>query len=370
MKRKPLVVWFVLGLSLVGYSIMLLMSIKSNDVEQEKQAFNDWYQAYVLKNKYGAFVNTSDNKKHPIALSEGQGYGLVITALAGEKGYATEKQFRDLFNYYHHFKISETSHLMSWKQEVKKKKWQSVDSNNATDGDLDIAYALLKAAKVWPNSKIDYHEQALNILTSIKKENYNEQTQVLTVGNWASTSKFYANLFRPSDVMPLYFETFFEETKDPFWQEVNKNSLDLLVELSEKNEEGLIPDFAWINNDGVKAAAPKDVTAEMDGDYGYNALRIPLRLAKTKDEKAMQINHKLLTFFSNQEQVKAGYSLKGEPLVDYPSISYSAPLLLASDQDSDFSGVFSDATWIMYEPITGDNYYGDSLKVLAVLQLQ
>ncbi len=370
MKKKPVLVWFIFGVSLIGYIAVLLMSIQTNDIDQEEKMFHDWYDSYVLKNKYGSFVNTSNIKKSPIALSEGQGYGLVITVLAGEKGYANEEQFNELLTYYDHFKVSEMNSLMKWKQEIINGKWQSVDNNNATDGDLDIAYALFKAAEVWPNSKINYQKKALTILDSIKKHNYNEKTKVLTVGNWATNSKFYANLFRPSDVMPLYFDLFFEKTDDLFWSKIKKNSLELLTELSEDSQSGLIPDFAWIGKNGIKPAKSKDVTAETDGDYGYNSLRIPLRLAKSEDEKAKEVTYKLLTFFANQDQVKSGYSLEGKPLTDYPSVSYSAPLLLASENQSEFSGVFSDASWVMYEPITGENYYGDSLKILAVLQLK
>lgn len=37
---------------------------------------------------------------------------------------------------------------MKWKQEKTDKGWESVDDNNATDGDLDICYALIQAEEI------------------------------------------------------------------------------------------------------------------------------------------------------------------------------------------------------------------------------
>ena len=64
----------------------------------------------------GAFVNTG-TKEDPIALSESQGYGMLITVLAAQKGYIKEDQFMRLFHYYQANRISKTNTLMKWKQE-------------------------------------------------------------------------------------------------------------------------------------------------------------------------------------------------------------------------------------------------------------
>lgn len=370
MRKKPLIVWSLLTIVILIYIGILLLSIKSNDDKLKKEVYRDWHDSYVMKNEYGSFVNTSNDPKKPIALSESQGYGMLITALAGDLGYAKESDFKALVSYYEAFKIADDNYLMEWKQTTKEKKWQSEDHNSATDGDLDIAYALFRASKVWPDSKEDYSGKAKNILESLKEHVYSEKTGVLSVGNWATESKLYWNLFRPSDVTPYYFDSFYRKTKDPIWLDINQKSLDYLEILSDNNEHGLIPDFAWIDSEKVVPAKAKDVATKNDGDYAYNALRIPLRLAYSDNPRATKIKNKLLTFFSEQQQVKAGYTLKGEPLEDYPSISYSAPLLLAAVGQDEFSGIYADSRWVMYEPIDGSNYYGDSLKAMSVLVVE
>lgn len=366
MKKKPLILWGFLGIGILVYIGILISGIGSNEDKLKREIYTDWKKAYVMNNKYGSFVNTSNNPDKPIALSEGQGYGMMITVLAARKGYADESDFKPLVEYYESFTLSKENYLMEWKQLEIDNKWQSEDHNSATDGDLDIAFALFKASELWPDSPMDYEKKALDILTSLKSSVYNPKTEVLSVGNWSTESRLYWNLFRPSDVVPSYFETFYDKTKDPLWLDINSKSLEYLEVLSDSNSYGLIPDFAWIEKDGVVPAKANEVATEQDGDYAYNALRIPLRLAFSKNQTAKEINSKLLTFFSKQDQVKAGYTLKGEPLEEYPSISYSAPLLLATANQEEFSGVYADARWIMYEPIDGSNYYGDSIKAMSV----
>ena len=74
---------------------------------------------------------------------------------------------------------------MSWKQVIKNGS-ETVKKQNATDGDLYIAYSLIEASKQWPDKAQEYQEQAKKILEDILRYNYNKETGVLTVGNWAN----------------------------------------------------------------------------------------------------------------------------------------------------------------------------------------
>ena len=91
---------------------------------------------------------------------------------------------------------------------------KNVDEHNATDGDLYIAYALIEASKQWPSQKDEYQTQSKAILQDILKYNYNENTGILTVGNWANRDSKYYNLMRTSDALPKQFQSFYEVTKD------------------------------------------------------------------------------------------------------------------------------------------------------------
>ncbi|MCF7522424.1 glycosyl hydrolase family 8 [Levilactobacillus brevis] len=61
-----------------------------------------------------------------------------------------------MYKYYRAHRISSSLPLMQWKQTKRAGKMTSVGSekNSATDGDLDIAYALILADKKWGASRL------------------------------------------------------------------------------------------------------------------------------------------------------------------------------------------------------------------------
>ncbi|BCA86250.1 glucanase [Enterococcus saigonensis] len=368
MKQKPLLLWGVAIVLLTSYVAILFRTIDDNERNIQSNIYQKWREHYVVQTKNGAYVNTG--VKTPTTLSEAQGYGMVITVLAAEKGFASESEFRELQRYYTHYQIGENNHLMQWRQSQTKKGWQSDSLHNATDGDLDIAYSLIKASKLWPQSKYDYASAANNLLADIKNYNYNEETGFLTVGDWATVDQKASKILRPSDIMPAYFTTFYSFTKDSFWNHLNIRGIELLQILSEQSKTGLMPDFAWIKSDNtLTPAKPNQVNNQYDGDYSANACRIPLRLMKSDQEQVAPILAKMLDFFSMQKFVYAGYTLKGKALVDYQNQSFSAPVLAAAYQEDPYSGLVTSQKWVVEEPIHGKNYYDETLKVLAVLEM-
>jgi endo-1,4-beta-D-glucanase Y len=116
--------------------------------------------------------------------------------------------------------------------------------NNATDGDLDIAYALIQAEKLWPDSIEHYGDAAQKLLESIKNNNYSEKTGLLTVGNWATVDPKAEMLIRFSDIMPTYYKAFADFTDDPFWTKLEINATKALTQMSQETSTGLLPDFA------------------------------------------------------------------------------------------------------------------------------
>ena len=94
-----------------------------------------------------------------------------------------------------------TPHLMAWKQTLKNGKMVNIEgADSATDGDLDVAYALLLADKQWGSAgTVDYKAEALLVLHDVLKGEFNSATVTLKVGDWATGAD--ANLTRPSDFM-------------------------------------------------------------------------------------------------------------------------------------------------------------------------
>ena len=117
MSKFRLLKYFFVIVILVSYAGLVIFSISSNKEALQKDNYWDWYRSYVSQSTKGAFVNTG-TKEDPIALSESQGYGMLITVLAAQKGYIKEDQFMRLFHYYQANRISKTNTLMKWKQMV------------------------------------------------------------------------------------------------------------------------------------------------------------------------------------------------------------------------------------------------------------
>ncbi len=368
MEKRSRNLWLIVLSCIIIYGVLVLYGISSNKQKIQESTYDDWYHAYVIETTNGAYVNAGTKTKK-VALSESQGYGMVITALAAKKGYATEARFDRLMQYYFANRRSATSSLMKWKQTTIDDKWQSVDNNNATDGDLDIAYSFILAAKLWPDNAASYKQAASDLLADIKAENYNAETGVLTVGNWATEDQTMRYLFRSSDVMPVYFEEFARFTNDSFWTTLEETSAQKLLTLSSQHKTGLLPDFAWVTPTETKAVKAKTIATKNDGNYGYNSARMPLRLANSSNATIKKVQKKLLDFFRDQPIVYGGYTLKGKALVDYQSASFSAPILYATNRKQAYSGLHSQEQWVYKYDITGKEYYGDTLKTLVLLQL-
>ncbi len=128
--------------------------------------------------------------------------------------------------------------------------------NSATDGDLDIAYALILADKQWGSKTVNYKAAAKNLLTVIKKDEINTTTYLPKEGNWA-TSSYDASKLRTSDLMVGYFKTFATYTKDSTWTKVATHSQTAIKKLSARHSTGLFPDFIFAKGSSISLTAAK-----------------------------------------------------------------------------------------------------------------
>ena len=129
-------------------------TIKPNHVPQATldQAVRDFYdqwKAEYLTEACGAgrYVVKTHVSAGNLTVSEGHGYGMMLAALMA--GYDGEAQdiFDGMYAYFLEHPTELHDHLMAWYQSNSCNDAQGVDS--ATDGDLDVAFALLLADKQW-----------------------------------------------------------------------------------------------------------------------------------------------------------------------------------------------------------------------------
>jgi endo-1,4-beta-D-glucanase Y len=374
MKQGKLM-WAFAVLVTIVYVATLLLVRGTSTAKIQHERYEQWRQQYVMYERADhAFVNTSNTSAKPIALSEGQGYGMYLTVAAGAKDWAQEQDFDDLLNYYldHRTYVGEehdtATYLMQWRQYSQGTQWVS-QNDSATDGDLFIAYSLHQASKVWPKRSSYYLKIAHRLTDDILTYEYNSSTHTLTVGNWADEQSTFYNLMRTSDVMPTFFETFYQSSHDKRWLAVSNAMLDRMVDLSSSHATGLIPDFAWVSADEAHAVDGKTVATQQDGDYSSNACRVPMMLSMSKDSRAVQVLGKLLKFFNNQETITAGYSLSGKPVNDYQSNSFTAPLAYAAKQyqNKQYDRLLKDRQKLFTQALENNNYYDATLTTMAVM---
>lgn len=354
--------WFIFVGILVAFTATLLLVRADNENKIRANLVADWQKFYVKKEQEVAYIDTTPHKSKHMALSEAQGYGMEIAAM---NPHGKKADFDHLYRYY--LANRETgSQLMSWKQVKDGQNWH-YDKNSATDGDVFIAYSLILAARRWHDAS--YRQQAVKLINDIMFYEVNHETNCLTVGNWANKDSKYYYLFRTSDCLPKELKAFYQVTGDKRWLVVRETMLKYLKELSAQSKSGLVPDFAWVSKNGVKAAKGKVVSSKYDGDYASNACRVPMNLAGVDDPDARYVCKRMLKFFSKQSTVTAGYSLKGEALNHYQSRAFSAPIFLmaSSYRNQGFDNLFSSQKYVLLQKLNGRNYYDDVLVTLTAV---
>lgn len=360
--------FFIFGLIILAIFALFIHLRQAVKTDIAARLYQQWNQHYIHWGKDEAYVITKQTPEGRIVLSEAQGYAMYIAVLAAERGEDTQEDFQKLYQYYMNHRTDQTQ-LMSWRQTVKNGQVQE-DPNNATDGDLYIAYALIQAAQLWKDQASEYEEQARVILQDILAYNYNSQANFLTAGNWASQESDYYWLMRSSDTLPQLFETFYDFTKDEQWLSIKASMLEKLEMISAQEDTGLIPDFIWIDEGGeARVAEANAVASAHDGDYYYNACRLPYVLAQSQDKQSQQPLKKMMDFFMEQKSIYAGYSLNGKALDKHQPASFGAPIFYAASKNGTYNKLLQQNKYIFLQDLPSDSYYEAVIVTMIALEI-
>jgi endoglucanase len=250
--------------------IISLLSLAASQIGGGARAtminMSDW-QAYKAN-----FVDSSgrivDDGNKGISHSEGQGYGLLLAYLASQPAdfdaiwsfTRTELLIRDDGLAAWHWDAGATPHV--------------TDINNATDGDLLIAYALALAGRDWKRD--DLTKEARNIARSLLEKaivEHNGQTLLLPgVSGFGADDRKDGPLFNPSYCIFEAFPVMNQLAPSDKWQKVSDTCLTLLKEMQFGPKQ--MP-AEWVSLHDKPAPAEG-----FPPEFGYNALRIPLYLLR------------------------------------------------------------------------------------------
>ncbi len=315
-----------------------------------------------------------------LTVSEAHGYGMVITVLMAGHDPDAQSIFDGMFAYYNEHPTIFHTNLMAWYQNKSCKDARGVDS--ASDGDLDIALALLLADKQWGScGAVDYATQAQEMIADIKDGELDANAEYILLGDWVTpdSTQYYSST-RSSDFMPDHYRSFEAATGDAAWSGVVDRGYQMISVLQTMFSPvtGLLPDFVE-DPAGVPHPAPPDfLEGPGDGSYDFNACRDPWRIATdymvTGDPRAKAAVQAINTWVQavtagDPASIKSGYQLDGtvSPNADFIHLCFSAPLAVSAMVDSSNQS-WLNSLWdfLIARPIDGE-YYGDTLKMMTLL---
>jgi endo-1,4-beta-D-glucanase Y len=257
--------------TLVGLMMSPLPALAQQRIEP--QAW-DAYKAKFLDPRGRILDDGNGNISH----SEGQGYGLLLAYLSGDRA-----DFALIWSFTKTELLIRNDGLAAWKWSPAAKP-HVTDINNATDGDILIAYALALAGREWKRN--DYLAAGAQISRAILTNVVLEQPQrsLLLPG----AQGFAAPSRKDGPVVNLSYWIFEalpvldSLVPSPQWARLRQSGLDL-VRQAALGPKALPPD--WLS----LADTPKPAEG-FPAEFGYNALRIPLYLVRAGESDAVLLD--------------------------------------------------------------------------------
>ena len=143
----------VTPVALEAESVLVKETINFYDYWKEKYLVQNPYvtdetQYYVF---YGDQTYSEAGYEVEVTVSEAHGYGMLIAVSMSDYDNEAKEIFDGMYRYYQSHLSEIGPNLMAWQQNDNGKAIVNSSSggDSATDGDMDIAYALLMADSIW-----------------------------------------------------------------------------------------------------------------------------------------------------------------------------------------------------------------------------
>lgn len=259
-----------------------------------------WYNTW--KSKYqkpcnGDIMPTADEET--VVKVEGMGWALISAAYMGDK-----TSFDGMYAFYKKKCTTKAGGMMGWEVTCSGFK----DEGSASDGDLDVGFALVVAYWQWGGSYLD---EAKTVIANCKKLIKNCSGISVLAAGYAGGAWGGCDETDMSYYTPAFFRVFAEVTNDEAWTKLADDTY-VLLERGAHPQTGLVPD--WQYADGTPGSSTGRETT-----YRYDASRVPWRLALdylwNGNEKAKEWCTKVTTWANGigPANIKDGYQLNGTP---------------------------------------------------------
>jgi hypothetical protein len=176
-----------------------------------------------------------------------------------------------------------------------------------------------------------------------------------------------------------HFRSYGTATGDAFWTQVVDASYGLVttIETNFSASTGLLPDFVEKTDTSPAPAGADYLEDTTDGQYAYNACRVPWHLATdyvvSGDARAKTALSKINTWIKSKTggtatSVKDGYKLNGTTTGTSNNFAFEAPFGPAA-MISSSNQAWLDAIWsnVSGHTAADKSYYDDTLKMLNMI---
>ncbi len=322
-------------------------------------SYTSWKSKYLLNDCGNGYYRVDNASGDSSTFSEGQGYGMVLTAYFGDKA-----QFDGLWSFAQ--KNNNSAGLMGWHVTCGGFTTSDGGNGSATDGDTDIGFALIVAAAQWGGT---YEQMAKTYLATLKSVEFTtcsptgrnmpnagnrETTNGVGGGCTASNTSYW---------MPGYYRVFQQVTGDAYWGKAADDVV-ALYNLAANSSTGIIVNEVDQNGVGVSGQT-----------YDYNSCRIPWRAVLdylwNGTAGAAQATTKITNWANTVGIMKIvdGYNANGTATGQYTGLNEWVGGFAAGAMSNSQSLVDSFTSYFV--SIANDNgtYYGASLRTLYLLEM-
>jgi len=359
--------------------------------------YRKWRSVYLVQGcgsgRYYVGV-TADGKavgggtaKSSITVSEAHGYGMLISVLMADFDPSAHAVFDGMVHYFHDHPAKSGAGLMAWNQIKGCGNAREVaGDNSATDGDLDIAYALLLADRKWGSGgNLNYRKEALKVIAAIDKHEIDADNRFVRIGDWVDDTDEiqYAPVTRSSDFMVAHFKAFAEVTGDRTWYAVQDETYSIINKVRSKYspQAALMPDFIVGLPTTPRPAGADFLEGPNDGAYSWNASRYPWRIAVdyllNDDQRALSALRPLNSWIKgathgDPANIADTYKLNGNPATESGRGAMAFVSMLAVSASIEATNQsWLDALWtdMTRRTVKNEDYYGNTLKLLAMITI-
>ncbi len=313
-----------------------------------------------------------------LTVSEGMGYGMLITVLMAGHDAEARAIFDGLLTTVRArpaYSIPDVGRwLLDWRLTIDGSSTDAAGGGwNAMDGDLDIAMALLMADRQWGSTGgWNYKQEGIDTINAMAAWNMKQD----------GTTKGMAtpHVSRTSDYMTGHFRAFKRATGDALWDRAIDRSYELVDRMQNvfSPNAGLMPDFIIHTDTANPIPSPGGYGdfVDTEGFYFANAQRNPWRwgtdYVTSGDTRWRDVCNKLVGFVQGDTggdaaRISAGYRLDGSAIDrSYSPEGMIGPMLCGAMVDPRFQG-FLDNLWSWNASNFTTDYYDSELQLIPMI---